>query len=511
MKHLLETTIGVILLTGFALGQSTSAPAAFEVADVRAKPSATKEGGLYFHAGRFEMHGITMLHLITSAYSVREDKVFGGPNWLDSDRFDIIAKTEASVQGEALKSMLQALLAERFKLAIHKEDKPEPILALVPGKRLLLKEKTEPGEIDCKRFNQDGYITATCQNVTMARLAELLPGWAPNYFSLPVVDKTGLKGAYDLTLKWTGRGQIGAGDADHPSISLLDYIDKQLGIKVEPQTRPSPSIVIDRVDQTPTPNLPGISAKLPPATAEFEVAEVRPSKPDAKQSFDMKNGRLTLLGITLKTLVTWAYDVDDNMVTGGEKWLDSDRFDVIAKATPATADETLRVMLRTLLKERFHLVAHNEQVPATVFALTVLKGKPKLKEADGQGTTGCTRTPGDGAFTYSCRNTTMAQLVQRLPDVNGAGNYLDHPLIDLTGLKGGYDFDFTWSPPARFDGRVNGGGSPSAGGAGTAVAPPGGVTLFEAFEKQLGLKLALEKHPMPGVVIDRVDRTPTEN
>ena len=126
---------------------------------------------------------------------------------------------------------------------------------------------------------------------------------------------------------------------------------------------------------------------------------------------------------------------------------------------------------------------------------------------------GCKRTPKDGAFTYSCRNTTLAQFADKLPDVGGAAGYLtEHPMVDLTGLKGSYDFDITWSPPARVYGRgARGDGTIPVGGAATAVAPTGGLTLFEAIDKQLGLKLSVEKHAMPIVVIDHVDRTPTEN
>lgn len=514
MKRSLPALTWLVLLSAVASAQSAATPPAIEVADVHPSAPGTKESGLFLHGARVELRGVTMLHLIMAAYGVADDKVFGGPNWLDWDRFDIVAQAASPISHEALQPLLQALLADRFKLAVHNEDKPEPIFALLPGKRPQLKEKPEPGDPECKRTNVDGYLTATCQNITMAGLAERLPGMAPNYFNHPVVDKTGLTGAYDVTLKWSGRGQIGAGDSDHPSISLFDYIDKQLGLKVEPQTRPSPSVVVDHVNQAPTPNEPGIAAKLPAAVAEFEVAEVRPAKPGTQGNGTMKNGRLELFALTLKDLITFAYDVDDNMVTGGEKWLDSDRFDIIAKATPTTTEQTLQVMLRSLLAQRFHLAVHKDLQPVPVYALTVPKGKPKLKEANGEGRTGCTRTPADGAFTYSCHNTTMAQFVEKLPNVQGAAGYFDHPVVDLTGLKGGYDFDVTWSPPARVYGRGGRGGDNAgqpAGGVATASAPTGGLTMFEAVDKQLGLKLALDKRPMPVVVVDHADRTPTDN
>ena len=111
--------------------------------------------------------------------------------------------------------------------------------------------------------------------------------------------------------------------------------------------------------------------------------------------------------------------------------MESDRFDVIAKTAPDTPFETLQIMLRTLLAQRFKLAVHQEKQTVPVFALTAPKGVGKLKPADPAGHTACNFVPADGALTYSCRNTTMAQFVDRLPQV--AGGYLDHPMVDLTG------------------------------------------------------------------------------
>jgi uncharacterized protein (TIGR03435 family) len=243
------------------------------------------------------------------------------------------------------------------------------------------------------------------------------------------------------------------------------------------------------------------------------VVEIHSSKPDTQPNAEMKNGRLTAFGLTMKDLISFAYNLDDYMLPGGEKWLDTDRFDIIAKADPTVTDGTLQAMLRTLLAQRFHLKSHFEEQPVAVWALTAPKGKAKLKETAGEEHAGCVRTPKDGAFTYSCRNTTMAQFADKLPNVGGAAQYLnEHPMVDLTGLKGAYDFDIVWSPPARVygrGGRGDGGGLPVGGIA--VDAPTGGLTIFQAIDKQLGLKLSVEKHSMSIVVIDHVDRTPSDN
>ncbi len=181
------------------------------------------------HEGRFEMHGVTMLRLITTAWGMDPDRVFGGPNWLDFDRFEVIAKTSQPLNRATLQPMLQALLADRFGLAVRLEDRPQPIFALVKTDHVRLKESAESGPPQCKNVAPDGYIGSACQSMTMAQLAERLPFIAPNYFPHPVVDKTGLTGAYDFTLKWTGRAQIGFGVGDRPKHLALWLFRKGAG------------------------------------------------------------------------------------------------------------------------------------------------------------------------------------------------------------------------------------------------------------------------------------------
>jgi len=499
----------LLALIPSALAQPPAPAPVFDVADVHPSPTGVRDGGIYLHANRLELHGVTMLHLITTAWGVPEEKVFGGPNWLDTDRFEIIARAEKPVTTENFRPMLQALLADRFALKVRNEDKPEQFFALTATKHVQVKPSAGPGDPQCKRTNGDGYLGITCRHVTMADMAEQLPHVAPNYFDHPVVDETGLPEAYDVTLKWTGRGQLGGADPDHPGISLFDYLEKDLGIKAELRTRPAQALAIESVNETPTPNPPGTLEKLPPQPTEFDVAEVRPSKPGTETNYEMKNGRIEAFAVTIKDMVGFAYNLDDYMLPGGEKWLDDDKFDIIAKADPSVTDGTLRAMLRTLLAERFHFQSHFEEQPVSVWALTAPKGKSKLRETKGEEHAGCTRTPKDGAFTLTCHNTTMAQFAAKLPNIGGAAGYLsDHPLVDLTKLTGSYDFEITWSPPARF--AAAGRGVPTSTGPAVAATPTGGITLYDAIAKQLGLKLSVEKHSMPVVVIDHADRLPAD-
>ena len=143
-------------------------------------------------------------------------------------------------------------------------------------------------------------------------------------------------------------------------------------------------------------------------------------------------------------------------------------------------------------EDRFKLTVHNEEQSVNVYALTMPKGETKLKKADPSSRSLC-RRPTSAEISnnpalnlgWVCQNTTMAQLVAQLRD--WAPAYFDHPVIDATGLEGGWDFSLAWTPKGLLL---------PAGGSGSAD-PNGGLTVFEAVDKQLGLKLAQQKHSMP--------------
>jgi uncharacterized protein (TIGR03435 family) len=299
-------------------------------------------------------------------------------------------------------------------------------------------------------------------------------------------------------------------------MSLFNVIEKQIGVKVEKSTEPMPVLTVEHVNRTPSENPPGTTEKVGSAPTEFEVATLRPSRPDEQPDANVNAGRIDARALTLRDLISFAYDVEDDWVRGGDKWLDTDRYDITAKTVPTASIDTLRVMLQALLAERFKLKVHKESQPVTVYALTVVRSK--LKDADPSERSTCRTAAADGARTYTCWNTTMAQFAEKIRQVGGG--YLEHPAVDLTGLKGSYDFTLSWTPRGRLMGGRGGGGAAEAGAAAAAPAGPvaptaseraAGFTLFEAVERQLGLKLSSQKHPMPVVVIDHVDRTPTEN
>jgi uncharacterized protein (TIGR03435 family) len=475
----------------------------FEAADVHVSAPVGTESGGFLPNGRMEFRSTSLLRLITLAYGVQAERVAGGPSWLDTDRFDVVAKVSGNASQPAMKKMLQGLLAERFELAIQQEDKPVPAYVLTLVRSGAQKQSAGGGEPDCKRANEENLLTLTCRSVTIASLAERLMQTAPGYFNRPVIDRTGLEGAYDFKLEWVGRAQV---SSLSDSLSIFTSIEKQLGVKVESRNVPMPVLTVNHVNRTPSPNPPGVLEKLGPTPTEFDVADIKPSRPGADENFNVSNGRIQAQSILLKDMIAFAYDVEEDWVKG-EKWIDTDRYDIAAKTAPTASADTLRTMLRALLEDRFRLKVHKEPQPVTVYALSA--ARPKLKEADPASRSTCKAGAADGARTYTCVNTTMEQLAKALPNV--AGGYLDHPVVDLTGLIGAYDFTLSWTPRGRLMGGGRGAPAQPASDTLSPADRPVGFTIFEAVDRQLGLKLTSQKHPMPVVVIDHIERKPAEN
>lgn len=92
-----------------------------------------------------------------------------------------------------------------------------------------------------------------------------------------------------------------------------------------------------------------------------------------------------------------------------------------------------------------------------------------------------------------------------------SADYIDHPVIDSTGLQGAWDFALTWTSRAAYDSAIKSGETTQRSDTASAVVPNGSLSLFEAIDKELGLKLELQRGPMPVVVLDHVKQKPTEN
>jgi len=236
--------------------------------------------------GRLLYTGVKLDTLISSAYQLKPAQarlISGMPKWAASQVFDVEARAPGDPPHEQMLLMLQSLLADRFKLAIHPETRQLPVYALVlmkagrTGSQLQPHSdaaeclKLAPGQPAptsdfgvipppppvCGRFMSGAHRIAG-NNVTMEMLAEDL-GAAPS-MDRPVVDRTGLSGSFDLTLEYTPREQLDSqpgpdASASDPSAppSVFTALQEQLGLKLEPQTGPVDVLVVDHVEQ-PSPN-----------------------------------------------------------------------------------------------------------------------------------------------------------------------------------------------------------------------------------------------------------------
>jgi uncharacterized protein (TIGR03435 family) len=224
------------------------------------------------------------------------------------------------------------------------------------------------------------------------------------------------------------------------------------------------------------------------------VADVRPSNPAnplaAKGGGFLPGGRVELAGLTLKNLIMFAYGVQENMIVGVPKWGESEHFDIIAKAAPNTSLATVRLMVQSLLAERFQLALHSEDRVMPAYVLTLGKRGPSLTEGSGGRQQCAWKTAEGGLMRRDCQNLTMAEFAKQLPGMRELS--IDRPVVDQTGLNGDYDFHFDIARVRR------------PGDAGASDPADSGPTIFAALEN-IGLKLEHRKIPLPTLVIDHVE------
>ena len=496
----------------------------FEAADIHLSPSATNpynyaSGGV-LRGERYELRKATMLDLIKTAWNVDADTILGGPNWLELDRFDIYAKAPRDAPPETVRLMLQALLRDRFGLVIHEDTRPLPAFALTVGQNKPKPTESKGSPVPGCEYQPaislfQVYQVYACRNITMDTLVQRLRAIAPDYLAAPVVNETGLEGTWDFDLKWNNRSRILQPDANRTTI--FDAVDQQLGLKLAPKSAPAPVLVVDRVNEKPTPDPPETEKLLPPRAVQFEVADIKPSRPGELFVSRVSHDRYELRAIELGPAIFDAFDIQHpprNLIAGIPKW-GSDRYDVTAKLPDdmvgptgdAWADD-LRLLLRNLLIERFGIKFHYEDRP--VSAYTLVSAKPKMKKADPSHRSNCKEArviandPRDSNprldRLVTCQNVTMAQFAALLQGL--AYSYVGTPVENATRLEGAWDFTLSFSSPQFLSSPATGENAPDANGA---------ISLEDAIGKQLGLKLEKRQRPVPVLVIDHIEEKPTEN
>ena len=517
----------------------------FELADVHVSSTArgfAQNFGGVLRGGRYVNRDATMLNLIVAAYGVSEDNIAGGPGWISSDLFDVIAKVPDGTTQPTANLMLRTLLADRFGLVMRNETRPIPryVLGIAKGGSKL-KRASGSGNPGCQAQPQGGggpgpvdpasapNIKVTCHNLTSAAIADNLHQMAGGYLDHDVIDSTKLEGSWDFDLEWTGRGALAAKGAD--GISIFDAVDKQLGLKLELKNVPTPALVIESVNRKPTANPEGIATTLAVAEARFEVATIKPADPNGRPFTGLlyTGGSQMRAGGTLRSLISMALQISPNIaadtVVGLPKSADTQAWDITAKV-PSTGEGAPNVvggraqppplsvgleMLRGLLLDQFELKTHTENREVTVYALTLAGNKPKMTQAEDSERSGCkpdpnAPTPVTNIQTMiACKNTSMAELAQNLQQMAGA--YIDHPIVDATGLQGGWNFVMGWTARALL--QAPQAANPNApAGALVEASDPNGISVFEAVEKELGLKLVKQKRSIPVIVVDHVNEKP---
>lgn len=232
-----------------------------------------------------------------------------------------------------------------------------------------------------------------------------------------------------------------------------------------------------------------ISAAM--AQPVFDVASVRASQSgrgegDWRDDIETSPGSLIMRNVSLKTAVRWAYHVMEFQVSGPE-WTGSDRYNISAKASGAALDDQLRLMLQTLLVERFQLTFHRQTREMQVYVLTVAKGGPKFHESQTEGAP--VVNPDKSRMTMDVKGMPASQVVDTLSKV------LHAPVLNNTGFTGRYDISVNM---ARYlpDGS-------------TPFDPVS--TIILAMQEELGLKLESKKMPLDLLIIDHAEKVPVEN
>lgn len=237
------------------------------------------------------------------------------------------------------------------------------------------------------------------------------------------------------------------------------------------------------------------------AVCSFEVASIKPSEPNGQLKVDFApGGRLIVEHATLRFLIKIACDVSDDQITGGPAWVGSKRFDIQAKpdkqvpGDPAkmTEEQLLlfhqptRLRLQRLLAERFGLELRKESKPMPIFALTVAKSGVKMKRDSATGDPVLKSTGGGVLEAIHADMDTVARFLSE--------GQTGRPVVNMTGLSGGFDFRLEWTPDASL--------SPSDAADSTA-GNLGGLSIFTVLQQDLGLKLEARTASAVSLVVTR--------
>ena len=223
----------------------------------------------------------------------------------------------------------------------------------------------------------------------------------------------------------------------------------------------------------------------------FEVATIKHNISGSNAiggSTCLSGGKVSVKNIPLNLIIELAFDVKGFQLLGRPSWLNSERFDIEAKPSAPVPYSQCKLMLRTLLVDRFKLATHSESKQLPVYKLIVAKNRLKIHPVDAAAMLGI-RTFDTGKGQLVSGGISMAQLAGMLSLIRE----VEKQVADETGLAGNYEFTLNWTPD------------------GPSADTVSGISIFSALQEQLGLKLEAGKGPVQVLVIDHIEKVPTEN
>ena len=492
----------------------------FGVVSVRPNDGSDPSRGFGFtlESGRLRLRNQTLRTMISVAYSqpfglfFPDERISGGPEWMNRDRFTIEARAERAVTASEMGAMLRALLADRFNLTVRVETKQAPIFALILAKQDgSLGTNLKRTEVECVvgagRCGIGGgrgryQLAAASMPLLATSLSELV--------GRPIVDRTGLTGSFDGTLTWAPApeelGALGqpAPEAPEFGASLFTALEEQFGLKLQAERGGVDYLAVTNADQ-PTPNdatdrqadVQVAGAATPPTLPSFDVVSVKPNTgSDTSIPFvPVPPDGIHVVNRPLESLVRQAYDIQYFRVIGMPAWANQERFDITAKAARPITVEERRLMLRQLLADRFGVKVHFEPRENTVYVMTRAR-------ADGALGPGLQRRPECPAASDKCVSAGSAigpagrlSLKAATLDLLASGlmsAVLEGLVVNESNVDGHFDVELSWRPDTAIP----------------ANDPRPSFTT--AVEEQLGMKLTAQKRSVQVLVIDQIQR-PTAN
>jgi uncharacterized protein (TIGR03435 family) len=241
--------IAATLMITHARAQSSQSTPAFDIASIKPVPPPipTVGGAWIVTHGRFRAEIGLVRGIVGYAYDVMGAQVKGGPDWLDREPYFVDARSEDSAAGpDQVRLMLQTLLADRFKMTVHRETQQGQVYKLVVGKNGSKLKDVKEGRKNLIEWSGPGQVTFT-ENSTLLGLINILS----NMLGSPILDETGLVGSHTFSLEFTDPRDLRPRQADSRP-DLLDAIQEQLGLQLQATKGSVEVLVIDHIERPST-------------------------------------------------------------------------------------------------------------------------------------------------------------------------------------------------------------------------------------------------------------------